>query len=165
MTQPSPRRRRILQGLSAASVASALPAFAFTSRGVAQLQHFEQEPLKARVELLSRNGSQLELAFHVMSATSQRVMRRYQVLASFVEYADGSTQHLTTRLPQEDTTQLVIRRMPPPAPSIMVSEGGEVELGQFAATLSSPRGQRATAHFRLRVGRQELESAPFGVMA
>ena len=164
MTQPSPRRRRILQGLSAASVASAIPAFAFTSRGVAQLQHFEQEPLKARVELLSQNGSQLELAFHVMSATSQRVMRRYHVLASFVEYADGGTQNLTPRIPQDDNL-LVARRLMPPMPSIMVSAGGEVELGQFSATLPSARGERAVAHFRLRVGRQELQSTPFAVVA
>lgn len=164
MPQPSPRRRRILQGLSAVSVASALPAFAFTSRGVAQFEQFEQEALKARVELLSQRGSQLELAFHVMSATAQRVMRRYQVLASFVEYADGRTQNLTTRLPQ-DETQRVVRRLPPPTPNIMVSAGGEVELGQFAATLPNARGERAMAHFRLRVGRQVLQSTPIAVVA
>lgn len=163
MTQPSPRRRRILQGLSAASVASALPAFAFTSRGAAQFEQFEHEALKPRVELLSQRGSQLQLAFHVQSATDQRVMRVYQVLASFVEYADGSTQTFSARVPREEGRSIA-RRLPPPTPNIMVSAGGEVELGHFVATLPS-RGERAMAHFRLRVGPQTLQAPPIQVRA
>lgn len=162
MTQT--RRRRILQGLSAASVASALPAFAFSSKGVAQFEQFEHEALKARVELLSQRGTRFEVAFHVQSATSQRVMRTFQVVASFVEYADGRTQNLVARIPQAEGP-LVIRRMPPPTPNIMVSAGGEVELGQFAATLANPRGEEAMAHFRMRVGPQTLQAAPVAVMA
>lgn len=163
MTRPSPRRRRILQGLSAASVASALPAFAFTSRGAAQFEQFEHEALKPRVELIAQRGRQLELAFHVQSATAQRVMRVYQVLASFVEYDDGSTQSFSARVPREEGHSIA-RRLPPPTPNIMVSAGGEVELGQFAATLPR-RGERAMAHFRIRVGPQTLQAAPILVSA
>ncbi|MFT5354071.1 MAG: hypothetical protein ACI9KE_001271 [Polyangiales bacterium] len=164
MTQPSRRRRRILQGLSAVSVASALPAFAFTSRGAAQFEQFEHEALKPRVELLSQRGAQLELAFHVQSATAQRVMRVYQIIASFVEYEDGRTQNLVARLPQPEGS-FIVRRLPPPTPNIMVSAGGEVELGQFAATLESTRGRRAMAHFRIRVGPQILQPAAIAVSA
>lgn len=164
MTQPSPRRRRILQGLSAASVASALPAFAFTSRGAAQFEQFEHEALKPRVELLSQRGSQLQLAFHVQSATDQRVMRVYQVLASYVEYADGSTQTFRAHVPRGAGRGDIARRLPPPTPNIMVSAGGEVELGQFTAMLPV-RGERAMAHFRLRVGPQTLQAPPIQVRA
>jgi len=163
-----PHRRRILQGLSALSIANALPAFAFSSQASAQPAAVKSSQLTGRVELLSERGPELEFAFHVRSATSQMVMRRFQILSSTVRYASGDTHSLVARLPQSEATFAVsFRRVPPPMPSRMVGAGEEVELGHFTTTIDTrlSRGLHVEVHFRFRVGQQTIDVAPIRTAA
>lgn len=142
------RRRRLLTGLSAASVAAALPSFAFGGTARAdddELQLFTRLVRAGR----GRYGRQYHLFLKASAAVT--LPPTLQVRESHLTYRDGSRGELRVAVASTHThdERAMMRRAPPRHPPVELSTTNELHIATLSLRARILRDRRGEAHIEM----------------
>lgn len=134
------RRRRLLTGLSAASVAAALPSFAARSRAVAQ-----DTPVQiiSRLERGVAGSLGREYRLFLKSSHVQTLPQTFRVWESYLLYQDGVRQTLNVSVvsSHEFTRLERSRRAPPRLPPLTLDPENEKHVATLSLRAPNPRNE------------------------
>lgn len=144
------RRRRLLTGLSAASVASALPNFTFGSSALAQ---GNRRAPRLIARLGHKDAESDEYPLFLKSTRTHTFYEVLQVRPSQVRYDGGHRQtlHVSVTSTREHAGEDHVRRIPP-TPSLTLNPGSETHVASLYLYVSNPRDELGRARIHMSLG-------------
>lgn len=157
------RRRRLLTGLSAASVASALPSFAFASRARAQ----DVPQIIARLERGAVGSLGLECRLFLKSSRAQTLPQVLRVRESYVIYEGDVRQTLDVSVASshEFTRFERARRAPPRLPPLTLDTQDETHVATLSLRAANPREERGRTQIVMSLADQQFTLPAVTLMA
>ena len=145
------RRRRLLTGLSAASVAATLPSFAFGRKARADDEEEEELRLTARLARGAMGEEGREFRLLVRSSAVVTLPQAIRVHDPYVLYPDGSRGVLRVVVESAHPAPRprFRRRVPPPLPPIDLSPRRAVHLATLSLRARISREIRGEAHIEM----------------
>ena len=143
------RRRRLLTGLSAASVAAALPSFAFGGRARADDEDELRLTSRLRRGPMGEEGREFRLM--VRSSVAVTLPQALRIEDSYVLYPDGSRGVLGVAVESAHPAPRSARRrrVPPPLPPIDLSPQRAVHVATLSLRARNSRRIRGEAHIEV----------------
>lgn len=133
------RRRRLLTGLSAASVAAALPNFALGSRALAQ----DAPQIISRLEPGEVGSRGREYRLYLKSSRVQTLAQVFRVRESHVLYGEGTRRTLQVFVASSHvfTRRALQRRAPPRLPPLTLDREDEAHVATLSLRATNPRNE------------------------
>ncbi len=157
------RRRRLLTGLSAASVAAALPSFALAPHARAQ----DVPQIIARLERGVLGSSGLECRLFLRSSRTQTLPQVLRVRESYVIYDEDVRQTLNVSVASshEFTRFERSRRAPPRLPPLTLDTQAETHVPTLSMRAATPRDERGTTQITMSLAGTQFALPELTLMA